>query len=186
MISLDYIKKATSIAKKEKEALELLEDAYANKYKYIEVERRELGLNKKARYYVTIQCNKCKLRKTMSMEALRGRRYSCDCEKGDNTIEASAKRYAYTLYSAIKAEGEGMLVGKELEEYVYASVMYDRSNMCSQRSDYAELVQDYIEDLYEEVGVRRCRHCGIWLPYRSMYLYDKTCCKKCGKKGNKK
>ena len=170
--------KADNISKKEHEYRKIVNDLYPGELEYIKTERKDTNSKGKYRYFITTRCLDCGTIRTAGVETYKnGTR--CRCKQG-KSLRASAKKYALELYRAMNHEKLGMLLGSELRDYVLASITYDRPMMCGY-SEYVELVQDFMEDIYEKEEVTRCKECGIWLPKKNMSFRDKRHCKECYK-----
>lgn len=170
--------KSDNLYKKENEYIEIISDLYSGELEYIKTERKATNLKGKYRYFITTRCVDCGTIRTAGIETYKnGTR--CRCKRG-KSIRASAKKYALELYRAMNQEKLGMLLGSELRDYVLASITYDRPLM-NGYDEYVELVQDFMEDIYEKEHVTKCKSCGIWLPKKNMSSRDKDYCKECYK-----
>ena len=160
----------------------LIERRFSEDFEYVSCRVKD-NTGRKNYYYITVKCKRCGEEKTATYPTFRDiESIRCSCQDED-MLRRSAEKYGDELYRSISADsGElGYIVGKELEEYVRASALYDRPNL-AEGSRFVDFVLEYILNKYEKMNITQCKSCGLWLREKSMYHYDKRLCRSCNKK----
>lgn len=149
-----------------------IEKYYSDIFQYIRIDK------KNTRYFIVVRCKKCGTEMSGIIDKFK-EGTSCKCDKsGKNRI--SAWRYARELFVSLDKDKAGLLVGKELEEYIDWSLPFDRPTI-GKNPEYREMVHNFIIDIYEDHDVVRCSECGILLSQRRMHSYFRDNCKDCAR-----
>lgn len=120
-----------------------------------------------------IECCKCSSVREYTYGHLRKGTTECMCNNPEG-LRRLAKNYAIELY--IEPD-EGLITGSDLEEYIIASLGYDKPAM-QRNEEFIALVEDFVLEEYERKKATKCKKCRRYYPKRKLERGICRCCKK--------
>lgn len=122
---------------------------------------------------VEVECCRCATEKNYIYSYLKRNDIKCMCSNPEG-LRKLAKNYA-TVELYIEPD-EGLIVGKDLEEYIIASLGHDKPNL-KHNQEFIELVEEYLLETYEKKKATRCNRCKSYHPKRKLHRGLCTCCR---------
>ena len=119
------------------------------------------------------QCTRCNSSDEYSYTYFLRSNQECMC-KNDDGLRKMATKYADVLF--IEPD-KGLLLGKDLTDYVKSCVAYDMPFL-GECTEFIEYIEDAMLDIYESKNAKQCIRCKKYFPKsRLSYRGLCRCCK---------